>query len=183
MVKIPVKVVWIKDINNHVHPSIMIAMNEVVSDFGKVDYDSIKRFNKEYNEVISDCKEVLKVYKKKGRIQPIGYWKVGFILNNFVEQKESDFKFTNYRIAFQKDLVISDSYIGVIMDFPKFFEEREIVNEVKMSYYFELLLKARALFGVGKFNAEKKKLVRLEHEGKLPDHKTYRQMLKETLRN
>jgi hypothetical protein len=179
MEKIPVKVVWVKDINSKIHSSVMVAMDELVGSAGRVDYSSVKKFNEDYQKLISKCKKVMTSHKVKSRIQPSGYWKVGDILNEFVGQNESNFRFTNYRVAFQRDLDVTDSYIGIIMDFPKFFKENEVINGLAMSYYFELLLKARILLKTNKFDSEKEKLINLHKEGRLPDHKSYRKMLKE----
>lgn len=181
MKKIPVKVVWVTDINNNIHSSVMLAMEELVNKSGRVDYSVVKKFNDDYKKLIVKCKEIMSSHSNKNRIQPIGYWKVGNMLNTFVEQKESNFRFTNYRIAFQKDLEVTDSYIGIIMDFPKFFEEEEVLNEIPMSYYFELLLKARKLSDSNKFKGEKENLIKLYYDHRLPDHKRYRKMLKDNL--
>jgi len=77
------------------------------------------------------------------------YWKLGKLLNDFISRTEEEFIFTNYRVAFQRDLGITDSYVGVIVDFPKFFDESEVLPNVAMSHYFELLLKARRLSDEG----------------------------------
>ena len=103
---------------------------------------------------------------------------MGEALSRFVEENNANFKFINYRIAFQKDVGITDSYIGVIMDFPKFFNENEVNDGIPMSYYFELILKARSLIKIQKLECEKKKLIQMHDNRNLPDHKTYRKMLK-----
>ncbi len=181
MKKIPVKIVWIKDINGQEHPSAMIAMEEIMGSVSLRDYSSVRLFNQEYKKLVDECREIIRKKKIKNKLPPSGYLKVGAALSAFVEKNESNFKFTNYRVAFQKDLDITDSYVGVIMDFPKFFDETEVDDSIPMSYYFELILKSRSLIKIKKFESEKRRLIDMREKGELPDHKTYRKMLKDII--
>ena len=181
MDKIPVKVVWVKDINGKNHSSVMLAMEDIIGEIPSTDFASVKKFNSQYIDLISNCKNLLKKGKIKNKIRPSTYWQVGKNLLTFVETNELHYKFKNYRVAFQRDLVLTDSYVGVIMDFPKFFKEEEVSDSIPMSYYFELILKARALDEKHILKIEKEKLKELSDTRKLPDHKTYRKILKERL--
>lgn len=117
------------------------------------------------------------LYRSRSKIQPLGYWLIGKMLNKFVTQVDSHSRFTNYRIAFRKDLEVTDSYIGIIMDFPRFFKRDEVVNGILMSHYFELLLKARRLSDNRRFEFEKRNLIQIYNEHRLPYHRLYRKML------
>ena len=181
MNRIPVKVVWIKDIKGNVHSSVMLAIEELTNAMPSTDFTSIKKFNSEYMGLITYCKELLTIGKVKNRIPANVYWQVGKNLVTFVETNETEYKFTNYRAAFQRDLNLTDSYIGIIMDFPKFFKEKEVLKTIPMSYYFELILKARSLEEKNLLNPEKERLIKLSNENKLPDHKIYRESLKSIL--
>ncbi len=181
MNKIPVKVVWVKDIKGDVHSSVMLAIEELIDEVPSTDFNSIKTFNSQYINLIKECKERLKNGKIKNRIPALVYWQVGNKLLTFVEANDAQYKFTNYRLAFQRDLDLTDSYIGIIMDFPKFFKENEVLNSIPMSYYFELILKARTLEEQNLLKLEKERFIKLSKEGKLPDHKAYRESLKDKL--
>ena len=181
MNKIPVKVVWVKDINGKKHSSVMLAMEDIIGEIPSTDFASVQKFNSQYIDLISNCNNMLKSGKIKNKIHPSAYWQVGKNLLTFVETNELHYKFKNYRVAFQKDLDITDSYVGVIMDFPKFFEEEDVLDSIPMSYYFELILKARALEGKHILKLEKERLKELSETKKLPDHKTYRKTLKKRL--
>lgn len=181
MNKIPVKVVWVKDINGIKHSSVMLAMEDIIGEIPSTDFASVKKFNTQFIDLISNCKNMLKKGKIKNKILPNSYWQVGNNLLTFVETNELHYKFKNYRVAFQRELDITDSYVGVIMDFPKFFEEKDVSDSIPMSYYFELILKARALEEKHILKLEKERLKELSETKKLPDHKTYRKILKERL--
>ena len=181
MNKIPVKVVWVKDINGIKHSSVMLAMEDIIGEIPSTDFASVKKLNTQFIDLISNCKNMLKNGKIKNKILPNSYWQVGNNLLTFVETNELHYKFKNYRVAFQRELDITDSYVGVIMDFPKFFEEKDVSDSIPMSYYFELILKARALEEKHILKLEKERLKELSETKKLPDHKTYRKILKERL--
>ena len=178
MNKVPVKIVWVKDINGKEHSSAMIAMEEMMRSVSAKDYSSVREFNREYKNLVDECRGIIKKQGIGNKISPRAYLNVGEALSRFVEENNANFKFINYRIAFQKDVGITDSYIGVIMDFPKFFNENEVNDGIPMSYYFELILKARSLIKIQKLECEKKKLIQMHDNRNLPDHKTYRKMLK-----
>lgn len=182
MNKIAVKVVWVKDINGKKHSSVMLDMDDIVGETPFTNFDSVKKFNSQYTDLIKSCKNMLKSGKIKNKTLPSTYWKVGKKLLSFVESSELNFRFKNYRVAFQRDLAITDSYVGVIMDFPKFFEEKDVIDSIPMSYYFELILKARTLEEKHILKMEKEKLKELSETKRLPDHKTYRKILKARLK-
>ncbi len=177
MEKIPVRVVWVKDSSGEVRSSVMVAFEEMMTEFSNEDYSAVRTFNTEYRNLIERGHLLMNNGRRKGRILSSTYWQLGHLLATFVENNSSNFRFLNYREAFQKDLKVTDSYIGVIMDFPRFFTKKEILDAIPMSYYFELLLKARALLSKNLLRAEKEKLKNLGQKGVLPTHKTYRKSL------
>ncbi|RJQ25806.1 hypothetical protein C4565_07990, partial [Candidatus Parcubacteria bacterium] len=63
------------------------------------------------------------------------------------------------------------------------FKEGEVLDEIPMSYYFELTLKKRQLAKKGLFENEKKRLLKMAKDGALSGHKEYRQELKRLLKN
>lgn len=178
--KLPIRVIVVKDYRNAPHIETMIDMSyffEPITD----PHHQIAKFKKSYLELIEKAKTI----KKSIETTKIGkakiYWKLGRLLLEFVKDKERDFRFTNYRVAFERDIGLSDSYVGVLLDFATFFDEDEIEPTIPLSYYFELVLKARQLQQYKCFEEAKSQLIKLAKIRQLPEHKVYRKMLAEAL--
>lgn len=178
--KLPIRVIVVKDYRNIPHIETMIDMSyffEPVTD----PHQEIAKFKKAYLELI----EKSRTRKKSIQTTRMGkakiYWKLGKLLLDFIRDKERDFRFTNYRISFQRDIGLTDSYVGVLLDFATFFNEDEIEPTIPMSYYFELVLKARQLQQHKCFHEAKSQLIKLAKNKQLPEHKAYRKILAETI--
>lgn len=180
LVTVPIKVISVKDIHGTPHITTVIDVDYVLQDGSEYNQKDMERFRENYKAAMEAARKGIAQAKKSlPSERPHRFWAIGKQLTAFLDKWDSQFVLTNYREAFQRELGLTDSYIGVILDFPKFFSESETMSGLPMGYYFELLLKARKLQSVGKLEIKKKELLQLSKLAKHPGHKKYRQALNE----
>jgi len=171
--KIPVRIIEAQDIHGNKQVGVTLDISYYVETEGDPS-KKVEEFKKLYFSTLSKAK---KLFGKKKRKTSTQYWKLSKILQEFNEKTENEFSITNYRIALQRDFGLTDSYVGVIFDFGKFFDENQVIDKIPFSVYFELSLKARRLLKLGLFEKEKKHLLEMAKKGKIPKHKEYRNKL------
>ena len=180
MNKVPVKIVQATDMHGNKQVGVMLDIAYYNNTKGNPD-KKVKKFEDVYFETIKNAKNLYNTKSKRGK-NSIYYWKLSKLLLTLNEKTETEFEITNYRTALQRDFGITDSYIGVLFDFGKFFHEEEVINTIPMSVYFEITIKARKLEKLGLLEKEKINLIKLAKEGKVPDHKGYRKILSEMIK-
>jgi hypothetical protein len=179
--RIPVKVIAVKDIHGKPHMSAMIDLGYFFEPT-QTYHSELEEFKRAYQEMVKVAKTVLhQIRRSRRNARTVLYWRLGKRLLDFVRSTESKFQFTNYRAAFERDLGLTDSYVGVILDFPRFYTEDEVDASIPMSHYFELLLKARRLDERGRLGVAKQELSAFAAARKLPDHKLLRVRFDEML--
>lgn len=178
--RIPVKVIQVKDMHGKQHTSVMLDMNFF---FQPTDtyHQRLEDFKSKYLKLLEEARGVIKNHSKRKGRNAMFYWSLGELLSEFKSSITSDFYFTNYLDALERDLKISNRYIGIMIDFADFYEKNEVSNTIPMSHYFEVLSKARKLKQRGRLGLAKQDLVRLSSKNMLPDHKSLRKNLAEML--
>lgn len=180
MQKIPVRIVQTKDIHGNKKVGVMLDISYYQDSGGDPDA-KVKKFKNLYFDTIKEARKLYRATKRKGAKNSKYYWKLSNLLQQFNGKTENEFEITNYRTALQRDFGLTDSYVGVIFDFGKFFAEEEVLDKIPMSVYFELTLKKRQLDKFGLFEEKKSRLLKMTTEGKVPGHKEYRQKLKDLI--
>lgn len=181
MNKVPVRIVQSQDMHGNKKVGVMLDL----SYYGESPDDAeekIKQFKELYFKTLQKAKDLYKATKKKKNNSKY-YWRLSRLLQEFNSLTENEFVITNYRTALERDFNLTDSYIGVIFDLGKFFNEDEILEEIPMSVYFELTIKKRKLEKLGLFEKEKHKLLSMAKEGRTIEHKEYRRILSNTIKN
>lgn len=172
--QIPVRIIQAQDSHGNKQVGVTLDISYYVETNGDPS-QQVEQFKKLYFSTLAEAKKLLGRKKRKSSTQ---YWKLGKILQEFNEKTENEFFITNYRTALQRDFGLTDSYVGIIFDFGKFFKESEIIDKIPFSVYFELLLKTRQLSTKGIFEKEKRRLLVMAKKGQIPGHKEYREELK-----
>ena len=175
--KIPVRIVQAHDVYGNKQVGVTLDISYYV-DGGEDASKQVEKFRRLYFTTLNKAKKLLGNKKRKTSKQ---YWHLSKLLQDFNAETENEFFITNYRTALERDFGITDSYVGVIFDFGKFFNEEEIIDEIPFSVYFELALKKRKLDKLGLFAKEKEALLKKVKTEKIPIHKDYRNYLKNLL--
>jgi hypothetical protein len=141
----------------------------------------LKQFKIEYNLLIENAKNFMleTKHRKKGNARI--YWKLARALHDFLERSNNKFRITNYRKAFERDLDLTDSVIGILLDFARFFKENEIDDRISISLYYEIVRKARKLEKVGLLQSAKIQLSQMADNNVSQDAKKYRRMLEQMI--
>lgn len=178
--KIPVRIVQTQDSHGNKRVGVMLDVGYYLD--SKVNPDEkVKQFKDLYFQTLEKAKKFMP--KKGKRLKTIQYWRLSKTLRDFNSSIENEFFITNYSAALQRDFKLTDSDVGIIFQFGKYFKEDEILDEVSMSHYFELTLKKKQLSKKGIFEQEKQNLIKMGRGDKLPGHKEYREYLKSILKN
>ena len=143
-----------------------------------------RKFKKEYLELIENAKKIASVknqkIKKKKKFSSIDWWNLGKLLDDFNKKIENEFVITNYTQAISRDLEgfeLSDTEVGVIRQFARYFRKEEVLEEISIAHYRDFTWKRNQLSEYGILRQEKNRLVKMGKEKKLPDHKKYRKEL------
>ena len=144
-----------------------------------------RKFKKKYLALIEDSKKIAKSKNKKSRkFTSKHWWRLGKLLNDFNHDIENEFVITNYTQAICRDLKgfeMSDTEVGVICQFARYFDRSEVLEKISIAHYRDFTWKRNQLLECGKLEQEKQKFQNLGKEGKLPDHKKYRKHLQEVI--
>ncbi|MGI0068827.1 MAG: hypothetical protein ACREAN_01070 [Nitrosopumilaceae archaeon] len=178
--KIPVKVIVTKDHEGRDQVETMIDL-EHFFDLSINSLDDLKEFKESYLNLIRNAKEILDEIRKKRQIGNSSlYWKLGLLLDDFLNNS-AKFNFTNYRKAFEREIGLTDTLIGILLDFPKVFEKKEVDDRIPFSYYLELTQKARKLERKNQLTKAKEELHRVVIPTDHPDTMQFRKNLKRML--
>tara|TARA_Y100001936_G_scaffold252314_1_gene311444 strand:+ start:5030 stop:5728 length:699 start_codon:yes stop_codon:yes gene_type:complete len=140
-----------------------------------------RKFKKKYLALIEDSKKIAKSKNKKSRkFTSKHWWRLGKLLNDFNHDIENQFVITNYTQAICRDLKgfeMSDTEVGVICQFARYFDRNEVLEEISIAHYRDFTWKRNQLLECGVLEQEKARLVELGKSKNLPDHKKYRKEL------
>ena len=175
--KIPVRIIRSKNQLGKFQDDIIMDCNDAIS-FGPSIRTKIRKFKKRYSKLLDDIKKLSKKGKRK---QSSDYWKIGQLIIDFNKNIEKEFVIINYRQVIArigKKHSLSDSQIGIIMQFAETFKKEEVLDKIPFTFYLEFVLKQSQLASKNLLEQEKARLLELGKKGKLPDHKKYRSELK-----
>ena len=143
-----------------------------------------RKFKKEYLKLIADAKKIAstknKKFKKKKKFSSLDWWNLGKLLDDFNKKIENEFVIKNYTQSICRDLEgfeLSDTEVGVIRQFARYFTKDEVLEEISIAHYRDFTWKRNQLLEHGILDQEKNRLVKMGKEKKLPDHKKYRKEL------
>lgn len=168
--KIPIKIDWISDEVGSGGIEIIMNLEDFESS-GTSIRKNIRDFKKKYLDVIEQTKQIEKNVKNKSKKKEISIkqrWKACKCLADFNNKFENQFEIKNYKEAYSRDFNIPMRSIRTFLDFGTNFKENEIIDEIPYSTYAELVFVINALKREKLFNSEKKKLIRLVKDKKLP---------------
>ena len=175
--KIPIRIIRSKNQLGKFQDDIIMDCNDAIS-FGPRIRTKIRKFKKRYSKLLDDIKKL----SKKGKRKPASdYWKIGQLIIDFNKNIEKEFVIINYRqviARISKKHSLSDSQIGIIMQFAETFKKEEVLDKIPFTFYLEFILKQSQLASKNLLEQEKARLLELGKKGKLPDHKKYRNELK-----
>jgi|ECHhosMinimDraft_1075155.scaffolds.fasta_scaffold00260_4 hypothetical protein len=180
--KVPVRVVRVTDASGRTRISVTIGVESFLEAPEHYRHQ-LEKFKRAYKHLVNQALRIKKETKGARKGNALSYWRLGKLLYDFKSSTDSEFVLTNHLEAFQRDLGITDSQVGILVDFARFFKQDEVDPSVPMSYYWELLLKARRLQSIGKLSEAKQELVELVSRKEVADHKSYRKRLNELLKN
>jgi hypothetical protein len=183
--KIPVRIVQTQDMHGNKKVGVLLDIQYYQST-ANIDPDAkVKEFKELYFRIIEQANKILRTTKSKGTNRNSKYyWKLSDLLRHFNEQTQNEFEITNYAAALQRDFGLTDSYVGLILNFSKYFKEDEVLDEIPFNVYLELTRKKGKLDRLGLFEQEKFKLLMMAtEEGKIPNGMAYRKALAETIRS
>jgi hypothetical protein len=183
MKKIPVKIVETRDIHDNKKLGVMLDISYYHQNSSVNPDEKVKQFRELYLNTVQQAKKIYKQSKRKRGSNTDYYRQFSKLLRDFNERTENEFLVLGYRQALARDFGLTDSYVGVLLDFIKFFKEAEVLPTIPMSIYFELTIKKRKLERLGIFEREKTQLLENARIGKIPDHKGYRQYLTKLLQD
>ena len=152
--------------------------------------ESDNKFSKSKIDVIMDVSNVITLgseirsktrkFKKKKKFSSLDWWNLGKLLDDFNKKIENEFVIKNYTQAICRDLEgfeLSDTEVGVIRQFARYFTKDEVLEEISIAHYRDFTWKRNQLLEHGILDQEKNRLVKMGKEKKLPDHKKYRKEL------
>lgn len=178
MEKIPVIINQVTNIHGKKIVGVALDITYFIETHGDSE-NKLEKFKEKYFDVLKQAKKFIP--KKGKRRKTKQFWSLSRLLQDFNSSIENEFFITNYQAAIQRDFELTDSYVGVIFQFGRYFNEDEVSDDIPMSYYFELTIKKRQLSRQRLWDKEKRRLIELGKSRKLPGHKEYRKELKNIL--
>ena len=181
--KVLVRISWIQDKKGKPLPEVSMNLDDLC-EIGPSVTSKIEKFKKKYFKLIQDSKKIAsfknKKSTKKKKFSSLDWWKLGKLIDDFNKNIENEFEILNYTEAIYKALdgfQMSDTEVGVICQFARYFKEEEVLEVIPIAHYRDFTWKRNQLLAHGILDQEKKRLIKMGKEKKLPDHKKYRKEL------
>lgn len=170
MKQIPIKIVELTS------PSGLKAKDIILDAFDYYQIDDaqkkIKLFKKQYFDLVKQAQDIMP--KEKSKRKPSHFWKIGKILYEFSKSIENEFEITNYQDAIKRDFdLYRKRQIGLILQFGKEFNKKDISDSISFSHYIELIWHANMLIKLRLFEQEKNKLLERAKNKTLPNSHDY----------
>ena len=175
--KIPIRIIRSRNHLGKLQDEIVMDCSSAIS-FGPKIRTKMRKCKKRFSKLLDELKKLSKKGKRK---QSSDYWKIGQLIIDFNKNIEKEFVIINYRQVIArigKKHSLSDSHIGIIMQFAETFKKEEVLDKIPFTFYLEFVLKQSQLASKNLLEQEKARLLELGKKGKLPDHKKYRNELK-----
>jgi len=183
--KIHVKIAWIQNEHGKPEPEILMAGSDFFSSSSSIT-KKISNFKEIYLELIEAADKLRKSSKRQskkvsGHLSSKQIWKMSKLLADFKERTENDFEIINEKIAFSRDLKLSERLVREFLHFGKYFEEEEVHDEIPYSTYIEVCSKISSLKRKRIFDQEKAWLSERVAQKDVPKRDEYRKRLEEIL--
>jgi len=172
--KIPIRITWIKNKDGYDEPEIILDIEDFVDFEGSIT-DAIVEFKKKYSKTLKKASKFIS--QKRAHRSSTDFWNLSKILLKLKNATDDKFIISNFYEALQKDFLFNDSYMRIILDFAKYFERKEILDSISISYYVELIQKKTKLEKIGMFSKERKRLLKMGSMRSLPLLMKYRKQL------
>lgn len=179
--KIPIEITWMENQDGILEPEIIISAEDYF-DFDTSITDAIIEFKKRYTVLIQKVQDILP--QDKTQRKSSHFWKIGRLLYNFNKSIKNKFEIINFNEAISHDFQLYNTgqrRIDQLIQFGEFFSKKDILDEISLALYQELIWKAGPLKKAGIFQKEKMKLLERAKEKKLLGNDRYRAYLKKML--
>ena len=179
--KIQVKIDWIVDETGKGGIELIMNLDDFESSGSSI-RESMRNFKKKYLDAVEQTKKIEKSLNSKSKskgteVSTKQRWKACKFLADFNNKFENEFEIKNYKEAYSRDFNLPMRSIRTYLDFGTYFTEEEILDKIPYSTYAEFTFVIRALKRKKLLNAEKKRLLQLGKDGKLPKRDEYRKHL------
>jgi len=172
--KIPIRITWIKNKDGFYEPEISLDIDDFFEYEGSIT-DAIVEFKKKYSKTL---KKASKFIPQKGAHRSsIDFWNLSKILLNLKNATDDQFIITNFEEALQKDFLFTGRYVRKILEFAKYYNKKEILDSIPISYYVELNQKKTKLEKMGMYSKERRHLLQMGNTKNLPVLMEYRKQL------
>ena len=181
--KIPIEITWMKNQDGILEPEIIMDAEDYVS-FNTSIAEAIVKFKKQYMKLFEKAQEILPedITKRKSS----HFWQIGRLLYKFNKSVKNEFEIINFKEAISHDFELyntGERRIDQLIQFGEFFSKKEILDEISLGLYLELIWKSTQLKKVRIFQKEKKKLIRNAKEKKLMQTREYRVYLQKRIKS
>ena len=178
--KIPIRITWIKNKDGFLEPEIVLDIEDFFEFEGSIT-DAIVEFKKKYSKTL---KKASKFIPQKGvHRSSIDFWNLSKIFLNLKNASDDKFIITNFNEALQQDFLFTGRYVGKILEFAKYYNKKEILDSIPISYYVELNQKKTKLEKIGMYAKEKSRLLKMGKTKNLPVLMKYRKQLQKSVSN
>lgn len=172
--KIPIRISWIKNKDGFLEPEISLDIEDFFEFEGSIT-DVIVDFKKKYSKTL---KKASKFIPQKGVHRcSTDFWNLSKLLLNLKNATDDKFIITNFEEALQKDFLFTGRYIRKILEFSKYYNKKEILDSIPISYYVELNQKKTKLEKMGIYAEERRHLLKMGKTKNLPVIMKYRKQL------
>ena len=173
--KIPIRISWIKNKDGFHEPEISLDIEDFFEFEGSIT-DAIIDFKKKYSKTL---KKASKLIPQKGAHRSsIDFWNLSKLLLNLKNATDDQFIITNFEEALQKDFLFTGRYVRKILEFAKYYNKKEILDSIPISYYVELNQKKTKLEKIDMYSKEKSRLLKMGKTKSLPVLMKYRKQLR-----
>jgi len=180
--KIPIQIDWSK--NESGEDTMEIVMNTSYFFESNASIRTrIIEFKKMYLKFIEDVKDIRENSKKKksktnwSTLSSIETWKLCKLLSDFNDKIETEFVITNYKEVYSREIGLTVRYINLCLSFGRDFKRKDIQDMIPITYYMLICWNLAILKKQKLFNKEKKNLLKIANDGKLPSTRQYKKYI------
>jgi len=124
----PVQIQIIKKSNEETVFKASLPVESVINSPNNFD-QLLSNIEKEYTEVIRECRILLKKAKLTRRVNPLVYWSIGDLILKFINNlKNNSFFLSSQYAFFARDLGLSKTSIRNIIHFRKRFPRKKLID-------------------------------------------------------
>ena len=169
--RIPVEIVLTEDVHGTKKITLMMDLSHYMAESAAAQ-ERIRAFKEGYSEMLKTARKIYAGGNRNRRTSST-YWRLGSAMLGFASSVSGDFEVANYTAAVSRDFGISPRHARCVMSFAAVFSREEVSDRMSFAYYKVFLDKMPKLEGLGIFQREKRRLGRMEQEGRLRGRDTY----------